>query len=207
MYLLIRGFVVVCLLSVAVAAQSFFLRNDLVNLKASRVINDIGEELLQKTNLFAYVIATNEHFPQGFDLVRYTHETYGSKLKKPYVVLLFAPFATIRDDIEARGRFGLVASSPAVRKMYDYDEVRDAAVGIVATKDSNKLEDKVAIGVVQGYSVLADNIAAYKGVKLSKTIPNETGSFLWVLRVLIYSGSLVVLWFFVIMPILRKWRR
>ena len=190
-----------------VSAQSFFLRNDLLNPKASQVVNDIGEELLQKTGVFAYVIATNEHFPEGFDLVRYTQERYGKKLTKPYVVLIFAPFATIKEGISARGRFGLVPSSPQIKAMYDHDEVRDAAVGIVSFKDSNRLEDKVAIGVVQGYSVLADNIAAHKGVKLSKAIPDDTGPFLWFLRILIYSGSLVVLWYFVIKPTIRKWRQ
>ena len=121
-------------------------------------------------------------------------------MSKPYVLYIFAPYATITKKSEARGRVGIIPSSDAVRAMYNYDDVRDAGINIVAIKDSNTDEDKFNIGVLQAYSVLADNIATSKGVKLTKTIPDEMGTMVMILRVLVYSGTAILLWIFVLRP-------
>ena len=175
------------------------LKNDLLKLEAVKIIDDIGTELQEKTGLHAYVIATNEHFPERFNLVEYSKQ-YEANLSKPYVLYIFAPYATITKKSEARGRVGIIPSSDAVRAMYNYDDVRDAGINIVAIKDSNTNEDKFNIGVVQAYSVLADSIATSKGVKLTKTIPDEMGTMVMILRVLVYSGTAVLLWIFVLRP-------
>jgi len=175
------------------------LRNDLLKIEATKLIDDMGEELHLKTGINAYVIATNEHFEERFNLVEYSKQ-YEAKLSKPYVLFIFAPYATITKKSEARGRMGIIPSSDTVRAMYDYDGVRDAAINIVAIKDSNTDEDKFNIGVLQGYSELADNIADSKGLKLEKTIPDEMGTMVNILRVFIYLGTSVLLWLFVLRP-------
>ncbi|HIQ47758.1 MAG TPA: hypothetical protein EYH57_09085 [Sulfurovum sp.] len=180
----------------ATQSSTKLLRNDLLKLEAVALINEMGEELQSKTGVHAYVIATNEHFPERFNLVEYSKQ-YEAKLSKPYVLFIFAPYATITERSEARGRVGIIPSSPSVRAMYDYDDVRDAGINIVAIKDSNTNEDKYNIGVLQAYSVLADNIAASKGVTLEKTIPDEMGTMVMILRILVYTGTAVLLWIFV----------
>jgi len=172
------------------------LRNDLLKLEAVQLIDDMGEELQAKTGVNAYVIATNEHFPERYNLVEHSKQ-YEAKLSKPYVLFIFAPYATITKKSEARGRVGIIPSSQSVKAMYNYDDVRDAGINIVAIKDSNTDEDKFNVGVLQAYSVLADNIAASKGIKLEKTIPDEIGTIVTILRILIYSGTAILLWIFV----------
>ncbi len=172
------------------------LRNDLLKLEAVQLINDMGEELQVKTGVNAYVIATNEHFPERYNLVEHSKQ-YESKLSKPYVLFIFAPYARITKKSEARGRVGIIPSSDSVKALYHYDDVRDAGINIVAIKDSNTDEDKFNIGVLQAYSVLADNIASSKGIKLEKTIPDEMGTMVTILRVLIYVGTAILLWIFV----------
>ena len=172
------------------------LRNDLLKLEAVQLINNMGEELQSKTGVNAYVIATNEHFPERFNLVEHSKQ-YEAKLSKPYVLFIFAPYATITKRSEARGRVGIIPSSESVKAMYNYDDVRDAGINIVAIKDSNTDEDKFNIGILQAYSVLADNIAASKGIKLEKTIPDEMGTMVTILRILIYVGTAILLWIFV----------
>jgi len=121
-------------------------------------------------------------------------------MSKPYVLFIFASQAKITEEIDMRGRVGLIPSSDAVRSLYDYNRVRDAGVNVVAVKDSNEDEDKHNIGVLQAFSELADNIAESKGVELTKTIPNDTQVMVWVLRFFIYAGSILVLWIYVIRP-------
>ena len=172
------------------------LRNDLLKLEAVQLINDMGDELQAKTGVNAYVIATNEHFPERYNLVEHSKQ-YEAKLSKPYVLFIFAPYATITKKSEARGRVGIIPSSDSIRAMYNYDDVRDAGINIVAIKDSNSDEDKFNIGILQAYSVLADNIAASKGIKLEKTIPDEMGTMVTILRILVYTGTAILLWIFV----------
>ena len=172
------------------------LRNDLLKLEAVQLINGMGEELQEKTGVNAYVIATNEHFPERYNLVEDSKQ-YEAKLTKPYVLFIFAPYATITKKSEARGRVGIIPSSASVKELYNYEDVRDAGINIVAIKDSNTDEDKFNIGVLQAYSVLADNIASSKGVKLEKTIPDEMGTMVTILRILVYTGTAILLWIFV----------
>lgn len=182
------------------------LKNDLLKIEAVQLIDEMGQELEDKTGMHAYAIATNEHFPERFNLVEYSKQ-YEAKLSKPYVLFIFAPYATITKKSEVRGRVGIIPSSDVVKKMYDYDDVRDAAIDIVALKDSNTDEDKFNVGVLQAYSVLADNIADAKGVKLKTTIPDEVGPMLTVLRILVYIGTLAVLWIFMFRPLYMKIRK
>jgi len=125
-------------------------------------------------------------------------------MSKPYVLFIFAPRAMITEEIEMKGRVGLIPSSDELRSLYDYHEVRDAAVDVVSTKDKNSDEDKHNIGVIQAFSELAEGIAESKGVELTKTIPNETRYFVWGLSVLVYIGSLLVLWMFVLRPLYMR---
>ena len=175
------------------------LKNDLLKIEAVALIDGIGQELQDKTGINAYVIATNEHFPEHFNLVEYSKQ-YEANLSNPYVLFIFAPYATITKKSEVRGRMGIIPSSDDIRVMYDYDDVRNAGINIVAIKDSNTNEDKFNIAVLQSYSVLADNIAASKDIKLTKTIPDEMGTMVLILRVLVYSGTAILLWIFVLRP-------
>ncbi len=175
---------------------TFTLKNDLLKLEAVQIIENIGTELQTKTGIHAYAIATNEHFPERYNLVAHIKQ-YEAKLSKPYVLYIFAPYATITKKSEARGRVGIIPSSDSVKALYNYNDVRDAGINIVAIKDSNTDEDKFNIGVLQAYSVLADNIASSKGVKLEKTIPDEMGTMVTILRILVYTGTAILLWIFV----------
>ena len=176
------------------------LRNDLLKLEAVKLIEKMGTELKIKTGINAYVIATNEHFAERYNLVEHSKQ-YEAKVSKPYVLFIFAPYATITKKAETRGRVGIIPSSDTVRAMYNYDDVRDAGIDIVAMKDSNTDEDKFNIGILQAYSVLADNIAASKDIKLENTIPDEMGTMVNILRVFVYLGTSILLWIFIIRPL------
>ena len=173
------------------------LKNDLLKIEATNLINEMGDELFEKTGINGYVIATNEHFPVGFNFVEYSKK-YEEQMSKPYILFIFASQAKITEEIEMKGRVGLIPSSDEVRSLYDYHNVRDAAVNVVSMKDSNTDEDKHNIGVLQAFSELADNIAESKSVTMTTTIPNDTQTMVWVLRIIIYIGAILVLWIYVI---------
>lgn len=182
---------------------SHILHNNILKPKASEMIEEMGSELLTRTGVNAYLIATNETFPERYNLVEYSKQ-FENNMSKPYVLFIFAPYAIITAASEERGRIGFIPSSDAVKALYDYDAVRDAAVDVIAVKDKNTPEDKHNIGVVQGYSVLADEIAASKGQEMTTTIPNETGTVIYILKAMVYIGSVFVFWIFLLKPIIRR---
>ena len=197
------GFALLAMLLPLLLNASHFIKNDLINPEASKIIEDIGDELSSKTGIFAYVIATNDNLPVGFNMVAYSKKLDGN-ISKPYVLLIFAPNAMITAKSEDRGRVGLIPSSDEIRALYDVGDVKDATIDVVAAKDSNTKQDKYNIGVVQGYSELADQIADARGVEMTKTIPNETRTIVSILQVLVIFGSILVLWIFMIRPIVMR---
>jgi len=180
------------------------LRNDILNNAASKYVEQIGDELFAKTGVHGYVIATNEHFPERFNLVAYS-KRYEANASKPYVMLIFAPNAIITAKSQRKGRVGIIPSSKTVASMYDRSDILDATIDVVASVDKNKIEDKHAIGIVQGFSELADQIAKAKGVTLEHTI-KETRQGIWVVQAIVLIGALLVFWMFIFRPIFIRIR-
>ncbi|MCF6206909.1 MAG: hypothetical protein L3J47_08495 [Sulfurovum sp.] len=178
------------------------LKNDLLNLNAAKFVERIASELEQKTGVHEYLIATNEHFPPRYNLVEYSKK-YEANMSKPYVLMVFAPFAKLTEASEQRGRVGIIPSSPEVAAMYNKSDVLDATIDVVASADKNSQEDKNAIGMVQGISELADQIARSKGVTLTETIKDARG-VLWIMQILVFIGTAFVLWIFLIKPLFRR---
>ncbi len=177
-----------------------FIQNDLLNTEATKIVEDIGDELATKTQINAYVIATNEHFPEAFNLVEYSRQ-YESNISKPYVILIFAPNALITAKSQQKGRVGLITSSDELKKLYNSGDVKDATIDVVASRDKNTKQDKYTIGIVQGYSELADQIANSRDVEMTTTIPNDTKIIIGYLKYLVFFGSILVLWIFLVRPI------
>jgi len=151
-------------------------------------------EAKDKLGINIYIISSNDKLPARANLFEYT-KSYERNASKPYVMLVFVPRSL---------RVGLIPSSKELTSLYDADDVKSALVGVVASKDQNKLEDKYNIGIVQGVSELADQIAKSKGVELTTVIPNDTKTVITVFQYIVYIGTLLVLWIFLVRPILRR---
>jgi len=176
------------------------LKNDILKLEVVDKIEQISTELFEKTGISQYVIATNEHFTVGFNLVKYS-KSYEQNMSRPFVLFVFAPRAKITKELEERGRIGIIPSDEYLKKLYDYDDVRDAALDVIAVRDKNTQEDKDNIGVLQAMSELAEGIAKSKNVELKSAIPNDTRDFILLLKILVYFGSSLVLWMFILRPL------
>ncbi len=181
------------------------LKDDLLKPEASKLIETMGEELFSKTGIHGYVVATNEKFPERFNLVAYSTK-YEANISKPYVMLIFAPNAVITQASGQKGRVGIIPSDPSLVAHYHRSDVMDATIDVVAAKDKNSKEDKFNIGIVQGFSELADEIATSKHVELTTTIPNDTKTIIGYVKILVYIGALFVFWIFILRPIIIRIR-
>ena len=178
---------------------NYILKNNLLNPEAEKFVETIAEELHDTTGINGYLIATNEHFPERFNLVAYSKK-YEDNISKPYVIFLFAPFALITEKSQQRGRVAIIPSSQKVASMLNKSDIMDATIDVIAGVDKNKIEDKHAIGIAQGFSEMADQIAKAKGVELKNTI-KETRQGLWIVKGLVLFGSALVFWLFLLRPI------
>ncbi|SFZ99099.1 Arginine/ornithine antiporter ArcD [hydrothermal vent metagenome] len=176
------------------------LKDDILKPEAAKLVNVMADELALKTGVNGYVVATNENFPERFNLVEYSKK-YEANMSKPYVVLIFAPNAIITVKSEAKGRVAIIPSSVDISKMYDKSDVEDATIDVIAAKDKNTKEDKYNIGVVQGFSELADQIANSKNIELTTTLPNETRFIIGILQIIVLVGAALVFWMFIFRPL------
>ena len=173
------------------------LKDDFITYKAGILINDISSESKDKLDINIYTISSNEMLKPRSNLFEYL-KSYENNMSKPYVAVIFIPRAK---------RVGLIASSPKLAKMYNSSEVKSAMIGVVASMDKNSLEDKYNIALVQGVSELADQIAKFKGIKMEQTIPNDTKDLISIFQYIVYAGSLVVLWIFLVQPFIIRRKR
>ena len=179
------------------------LKDDILKPEASVLIEDMANELFSKTGINGYIVATNENFPLGFNLVEYSKK-YEANVSKPYIMLIFAPNAVITAKSGEKGRVALISSSNELTLLYDKSDVMDATIDVIAAKDKNTKEDKFNIGVVQGFSELADQIASSKNVEMTTTLPNETRIIIGVLQVVVIIGALLVFWMFMFRPLYMR---
>jgi hypothetical protein len=171
-----------------------FLFNDhLVSPKAADLIEKIGSELYSKTKINAYMIATNDRLKRGVSVYEYLKKF--SSISKPYAAIVFAPNSQ---------RIHLVASNKELLIGLDKDTILDYAIKVIASKDSNSLQSKYDVGLVQAYSELADEIAKIKGVTLQSTIKDAGRGILTVVNTIIIIGSIIVIWLFFIAPMVKR---
>jgi len=196
-------FALLALLLPLLLNATHILKDDILKPEASKLIEDMASELVSKTGIHGYVVATNENLPEKFNLVTYSKK-YEANVSKPYVMLIFAPNALITKKSGKTGRVALLPSSTDLADLYDKGDVMDATIDVIAAKDKNTKEDKYNIGVVQGFSELADQIADSKNVEMITTLPNETRYIIKVLQVIVIAGALLVFWMFMFRPIYMR---
>ncbi len=196
-------FALLALLLPLLLNATHILKNDLLNPEASKLIEEMGNELFEKTAINGYVVATNENFPEKFNLVTYSKK-YEANMSKPYVVLIFAPNAVITVKSGEKGRVALIPSSKDLTTLYNKGDVMDATIDVVAVKDKNTKEAKFNVGIVQGFSELADQIASSKNVEMTTTLPNETRMIIGVLRFIVSIGAILVFWIFIFRPLYMR---
>jgi len=165
----------------------------------------MSSELTQKTGITAYAIATTQKLKEGANLYAYARE-YESNTSKPFVIMIFAPNAIIKNSIAQTGRLGLIPSSKALKNAYDHGEILHYFDAFIGSKDSNSLQSKYDVAMLQAYSELADELAVSKGVTLESTFKDSSSwivtLFSWVVRI----GAVLLFWVYFGRPLYRRMR-
>ncbi len=173
---------------------SYVIKNDLgIGIMSVEKINMIGEELEKKTGIKAKVIATKDAIKRGESLYDYAKQFQTQTKQEIFFIL--AP---------VEKRIGVISFNKTLEQNVDKDEVYEFALGVIAAKDKNSMQDKYDLGAVQAYSELADQLAKAQNVQLNNTIPDTTNSTINFLRVIVYSGTLLLFYGMFVKPYLLR---
>jgi hypothetical protein len=191
----LRALVLACALPLFLSAH--YLINDyIISPKAGQQIEIMGKELFQKTQLNAYVITTTDRVKRTTNLYEYI-KRYESKMNHPYAVIFFAPNSH---------RIGVMASLDDIKKMYDPTEVKRFAIDVIGTEDSNSVQSRYDVGMVQAYSELVDELASAKGVELTSTIHDKYHWIITLIRWVVLLGALIIVWIYFGQPFYQRIR-
>jgi len=190
---LARATLLACLLTLSISAK-FIVNDHIISPRAAVVLEKISSELTEKTDMHAYVIATKDKLPRGTNLYKYS-EKYEGNLSKPYVIFIFAPNSK---------RLGLIPSSEAIKGYYDGDKVKSYAVDIVKSNDSNSLQSKYDVAIVQAYSELADELASQKGIELTSSLNDPYDWIIDIVRWVVWLGAVLIFWVYFGRPIYMR---
>ncbi len=183
------------LLTFSLSAK-FLINDHLISPKASTLIEKMGSELEHKSGINAYLVASNDVINKRANLYDYIKK-YEKQFSKPWVVIVFLP------NIK---RLGILVSNVSLKKAYNSSVVKKYAIGILGSADSNSMQSKYDVAMVQAYSELADELASSKGVKLKSTIKNQGQWLIKIITWLVYLGAVLVFWVYFGRPIYMRIR-
>ena len=169
------------------AAQNFVLKNDnILPQKTVDKINEIGNELFEKTGVSLYLVAT-EKMPT--EHIKEYEAKIAKDLKPPYILLTFA----LKDHKVD------IVNSPDVSSRFDKEQVLSPfpwSGTIIPLLESHSKNPKAAVeaALLNGYADIAEQVAASYGVKLKSGIGSTNKNIYFGLRILFY-GILALIFF------------
>ncbi len=168
------------------AAQNFILLNEnILPQKTIQKLNAIGSELFQKTGVALYVAVVKKMPTQR--IVDFEKELI-QKLQPPYVLL------TLSTEDK---KVDIVASKDA-QKLFNKEEIlsplpwRGSIIPLLTAHFKNQ-NAAVEAAILNGYSEIAEQVAASRGIKLKEAIGNTNRNIYYWLRILFYSIIVLIL--------------
>jgi hypothetical protein len=185
---LLKGaFALLLLFTPLIAAKNFILVNDdILPTKTVNKINEIGNELFEKTGVSLYLVATKK---MPTKTIREYEMMVAKELKPPFILLAFA-LQDHKVDIY---------NSPDVASKFDKEQVLSPfpwSGTIIPLLESHSKNPKAAVeaALLNGYADIAEQVATSYGVKLKSGIGSTNKNIYFGLRILFY-GILALIFF------------
>lgn len=179
------------------SSENFILLNEgILPKKTVDKINEIGNELLQKTGVHAYVAVV-----QRMDTKRIVdfEKNLSAKLPRPFVLLTLA----VKDHKVD------ILSSPDVSKRFDKEEILSplpwkGTIIPLLTSHSKNPQAAIEAAILNGYAQIAEEIAQSYGKRLQSGLGNTNRNIYYWLRILFYSILALIFLNFIYRRVLKK---
>lgn len=180
-----RAFALLIFALPLIASSHFILKNDnILPDKTIKKIDEIGNELFKKTGVKIYV-AVVQKMPTK-KIVDF-EKSLAKSLQPPYVLLTLA----------LKNKKVDIISSPDVAKRFDKEAIlspyawKGSIIPILTAHFKNQ-KAAVEAAILNGYSEIAEEIAASFGVKLTSALGNTNRDIYYWLRIVFYSILLLI---------------
>ncbi|NOZ90861.1 MAG: TPM domain-containing protein [Epsilonproteobacteria bacterium] len=157
----------------------------MIDPRAIAKIDEMGNELLNKTGVSVYIYATEHYTTKEFpnkkskmEFIKLYEQNITKNLKNPFVLLSMS-----LEDTHIN-----LLSSPELKKVVDKDEILDKyIIPLLASKDKNSMYSKVSAAMFNGYAAITDAVAKSNGIELKSSIGSSgtVASTIW--RVFMYT--------------------
>jgi len=170
-----------------IKTQSKFILSGakMIDPRAIAKIDEMGNELLDKTGVSVYIYAKEQYSQKKFpntkskmEFIKSYEANITKNLKNPFVLLSMS-----LEDTHIN-----LLMSPELKKSIDKDEILDKyIIPLLASKDKNTMYSKVSAAMFNGYAAITDAVAKSKGIELKSSIGNSgtVASTIW--RVFMYT--------------------
>ena len=172
----------------------YVLEDDgLIDQRALKKINEIGQETYSKTGFKIYIYTKEQYLLENvtdakskFEAIKKYENNIINNLKDKYAVITISLNHT---------HINLLMSDD-LKSIIDKDEIlNDYIVPLLASKDKNSLKSKMSAAILNGYSQIADDIADKHNIELESSIGSggKTFSTIWkmFMYTLVLSGILL----------------
>ena len=166
-------------------ANIIFNENNIINPMLTSKINEMGQELFDKTGIYAALAVSDK---LSFEELLKKEQN----LSKPYILLLLS---------KSSHRVDIVASKEA-EVFFDKNEVLNTF--ILPILGSSKSKDIYNASMLNGYAEIVDQVASYFNIKLQSSIGNSNRDTLNLMRILIYGFICFAILFYFQRRIRRK---
>ncbi|NPA63723.1 MAG: TPM domain-containing protein [Epsilonproteobacteria bacterium] len=162
------------------AAENFIIKNEeILPQKTVQKINEIGNELAQKSGVRLYLAAVKK---MPTKKIIDFEKRLAKGLEPPFVLLAIA---TEDQKVD-------IYSSKETSKLFDKEEILSplpwkGSIIPLLTSHSKDQHAAVEAALLNGYAEIAEQIASSKGVSLKSAIGNTNRNIYYWLRILFYS--------------------
>lgn len=180
-----RGFILFCLFFVVplcLTAKEFVINEEVIEERAAQKIEEMGQELFQKSGIKVYLIAKKSG--NGENIIAY-EKNFTKDLTPPYALLTL-----FLEDQKVD-----IYNSPDLDKAFDKESMLSPLpwTGTILPLLTGKKKDvSVSAALLNGYGDIVDQISDSKKITLESSIGSSNKNTLGIFRFFIYGFLLIV---------------
>lgn len=180
-----KGFILFCLflfLPFYLVANEFVINEGVIEERAAKKIEEMGQELFQKSGIKVYLIAKKSG--NGENIIAY-EQNFAKNLTPPYALLTL-----FLEDQKVD-----IYNSPDLNKAFDKESMLSPLpwTGTILPLLTGKKKDvSVSAALLNGYGDIVDQISDSKKITLESSIGSSNKDTLGIFRFFIYGFLLVV---------------
>lgn len=180
-----KGFILFCLFFViplCLTAKEFVINEEVIEERAAQKIEEMGQELFQKSGIKVYLIAKKSG--NGENIIAY-EQNFVKDLTPPYALLTL-----FLEDQKVD-----IYNSPDLNKAFDKESMLSPLpwTGTILPLLTGKKKDvSVSAALLNGYGDIVDQISDSKKITLESSIGSSNKNTLGIFRFFIYGFLLVV---------------